>query len=96
MPSRNAVYEERNRLVALISKVFPSCIGIDEKEEEGWQHVIYVDLPTGQCSWHIPDFQLEHFSHLDIIDVEYDGHTTEEKYQRIENLTTEMINQLFA
>jgi hypothetical protein len=34
--------------------------------------LVYIQLPTGQISWHMPGFPSP-----------YDGHTTEEKYQRI-------------
>ena len=42
-----AVYAERNQLVAALSKLFPAvryCDGV-------WT-AVYVDLPTGQVSWH--------------------------------------------
>lgn len=40
--------------------------------------VIYIQLPTGQISWHMPEFG-----------VAYDDHTTEEKYDRIEQYVRE-------
>lgn len=45
-------------------------VRIDPAEPD-WP-VVYIDLPTGQVSWHMPAFAIE-----------YDGHTTDEKYQRI-------------
>ncbi len=42
-----AVYAERNQLVAALCKLFPAvryCDGV-------WT-AVYVDLPTGQVSWH--------------------------------------------
>ena len=42
-----------------------------DPDEPEWP-VAYIDLPTGQVSWHMPQFAQP-----------YDGHTTEEKYQRI-------------
>lgn len=44
-------------------------VRLDPSEPE-WP-VIYIELPTGQVSWHLP--QHEH---------EWDGHTTAEKYAR--------------
>lgn len=44
---------------------------IDQKEP-AWP-VAFLELPTGQVSWHLPGH-----------DVEWDGHTTEEKFERIE------------
>lgn len=46
-------------------------IRIDSKESE-WP-VAYIELPTGQVSWHLP----QHYK-------EWDGHTTREKYKRIQ------------
>lgn len=43
---------------------------IDPNEPE-WP-VAYIELPTGQVSWHMPQHP-----------VPYDGHSTEEKYERI-------------
>lgn len=43
---------------------------LDPSEPE-WP-VAYIELPTGQVSWHMPQFHKP-----------YDGHTTEEKYRRI-------------
>lgn len=49
---------------------YESGIRIDPNESE-WP-VVYIELPTGQVSWHLPQHTKE-----------YDGHTTEEKYDRI-------------
>lgn len=45
-------------------------IALDPAEPK-WP-VVYIELPTGQVSWHMPAYGGE-----------YDGHTTPEKYQRI-------------
>lgn len=85
--AKNGAYAERNKLVALVSKVFPSCLGrhedTDTSWEDDWRWIVYVTLPTGQCSWHIHDSDLPLFSHLKKGDVQWDGHTTAEKYARI-------------
>jgi hypothetical protein len=49
---------------------FPAGIRIDENDPT-WS-VVYIELPTGQVSWHMPQ-------HV----VDWDGHDTEVKYQRI-------------
>lgn len=82
----DAVYEERDRLVALISSLYPSYIAIDEDSEDGFKNVVYIETPEGQLSWHIADKEVPLFSHLVVKDNNWDGHTTEEKYERIENL----------
>lgn len=49
---------------------FPVGIAIDPKEPD-WP-VVYIELPTGQVSWHMP-------RHIR----EWDGHDTAEKYNRV-------------
>ncbi len=55
--------------------------GYDLKPEalDGLRLVAYIELPTGQVSWHMREY-----------DIEYDGHTTEEKFDRI----TEYANKV--
>jgi len=46
------------------------------------------DGPTGQMTWHIHDSELPMFDHLGRASVNtWDGHTTEEKYERLAELT---------
>ena len=49
---------------------YPTGIRIDPNEPE-WP-VVYIELPTGQVSWHMPQHSEE-----------WDGHSTEEKFERI-------------
>lgn len=44
---KDRAYFKRNMLVSLVSKVFPSSIGIHEGDdwERDWRHIIYVNLP---------------------------------------------------
>jgi hypothetical protein len=51
--------------------------------DEAWHGCIYIDLPTGQASWHFHDSEAHLFAHLPPYDGEWDGHTTEEKYERM-------------
>jgi hypothetical protein len=57
---------------------YPTGIGMDDKEPD-WP-VVYIELPTGQVSWHMPPHP-----------VPYDGHTTREKYSRC-RLFSESVN----
>lgn len=81
-------YHERNQLVALLSRMYPS--GIKRTEIDGWDPewhgCVYIDLPTGQASWHYHDRESYLFADLLGYAGEWDGHTTDEKYQRIEKL----------
>lgn len=87
---KDAAYEERNRLVAALTKRFPAYLArhpeYDESWEDDWRWIVFVDLPTGQVSWHIHDSERHRFAHLRVDANRWDGHTTEEKYQRLEAL----------
>ena len=54
---KDDAYLERNRVVAALAKLFPS--GIERTAIEGWSEdwhsCVYIDLPTGQVSWHYHD-----------------------------------------
>lgn len=82
---RDVAYEERNRVVALLAALFPSGkakTAIEGWDEE-WHNCVYIDLPTGQISFHYHDDHAHLFAHVSKHHVEWDGHTTEEKYGRV-------------
>lgn len=81
METIDKVYNERNRVVAALSKLFPASIEIDPKEPE-WK-VVIIDIPTGQVSWHVAKHEMHMFAHLEHGKREWDGHDTEEKYRRL-------------
>ena len=98
---KDAAYLERNQLVSLLSKLFPS--GIKRTAIEGWSDdwhgCVYIDLPTGQASGHYHDSQAYLFAHLPPYAGEWDGHDTEQKYERIANAmpaqdVTELVEAL--
>lgn len=85
--AKDNAYSERDHLVAALSKCFPSWLGRHEGEwEDDWRWIVYINISIGQVSWHIHDSELPLFSHLQIGPEKWDGHTTEEKYQRMEDL----------
>jgi len=83
--ARDGAYTERNRLVAFLASIYPS--GVKKTAipgwDEAWHGCVYIDLPTGQASWHFHDSEAHLFAHLPPYDGEWDGHTTEEKYERL-------------
>lgn len=85
---RDSAYEERNRVVAALASAFPS--GIAQTAIEGWNPdwngCVYVDLPVGQASWHYHISQSHLFSHLRPYNKAWDGHTTAEKYERLDGM----------
>jgi len=102
----NAVYDERNRCVAGMTAMairlgWRTWLGRheplnDPTWDKEWLNVVFIELPTGQVSWHIHDRDLPMFNHvigqifLDPIPT-WDKHTTEEKYQRIAALRDPLV-----
>lgn len=85
----DSVYKERNTLVALLARIYPS--GIKKTAIEGWSpewhNCVYIELPDGsQCSWHYHNRDSYLFEGLPPYEKEWDGHTTENKYFNIEQL----------
>jgi len=85
---KDQAYTERNRCVAMLAALFPSSLERhpedDQEWEDDWRWVVYIDLPTGQASWHIHDSHLRLFDHVARFQGRrWDGHTTEEKYARL-------------
>lgn len=85
----DAVYAERNLCVALIARMaqmqgYPVLLRMND--EPGW-HIVFITLPTGQVSWHFQDSELPLFQGYPVawynVGSEWDGHTTEEKYERV-------------
>ena len=89
--AKDGAYRERNMLVCALTKVFPSWLArhpeTDTEWENDWRWIIFVQLPTGQASWHIHDSERAMFDHLPVGMNSWDGHTNDEKYQRIAALT---------
>lgn len=89
----NKVYAERNLCVALIAdlaKGHKINVGIkthpqdDPDWDPEWMHILFIDLPiVGQISWHLHISEIENFPGLPEYQGTWDGHTTEEKYDRI-------------
>ncbi len=88
---KDQAYSERNKLLALICKM---AIGlgwkverwIDEEEDDEWQNIVVVYLPTGQASWHIHSSELVCFEWIGLSPNKWDGHTIQEKYERVDKV----------
>jgi hypothetical protein len=82
---KDEAYRERNYLVALLARLFPSGTRRTDISgwDEEWHGCVYVDLPTGQCSWHYHDSHAHLFVNLPAYTKEWDGHTTDQKYDRV-------------
>lgn len=90
---KRAAYEERNRVVAAFAWMAVQAgwkAGISKTSIEGWSDdwhgCVYIDLPTGQVSWHFHDSHAPIFAGLPAYDGRWDGHETPEKYARVSRL----------
>lgn len=85
----DTVYRERAHLVANLSAQYPSSFSYDENEPD-WK-VVLIQLPVvGQVSWHIAPDDMDLFSHVKDGSIKWDGHTTEEKYARLDAFTAHL------
>lgn len=95
MQEKNAAITERDLVLAIASKLATVC-GLEaelwqheeEEWEDEWRNIVAIYLPTGQVTWHIHDSELQYFQHLKPGVNKWDGHSTEEKYQRVKNFVT--------
>jgi hypothetical protein len=91
-PMSEPAYRERARLAAFVASIFPSRICANDPAEPGWP-VLYVETPEGQLSWHLSPGDLDLFDRVPRVNVGdpdepmWDGHTTEEKYERLSRLS---------
>jgi hypothetical protein len=89
-------YRERTRCVAAIAWLALRCglrAGLgrhtpdpDPTWDPEWLAVVYVELPSGQVSWHVPDACRWLFEGLPHFDPGWDGHTLDTKHQRLDEL----------
>lgn len=88
---KDAAYLERNQVVAALAKCFPSGKARTAIEgwSEDWHGCVYIDLPTGQASWHYHDSHARLFNSIPHYLGAWDGHTTEEKYARLAALASQ-------
>jgi len=87
-------YTERNRLVAFLADIFPASVFEDKGDDEtppSSIKTVYIDTPAGQMSWHFMPRDEHLFMHLPDFTGQYDGHTTEEKYRRLDTLGREFV-----
>lgn len=91
---RDGAYRERAQLLAWLAALHPAVRApAPDVDEPGWQILYLRPAAGGQMSWHIAPRDLELFEHVEQVPVDderaqWDGHTTEAKYQRIAELTT--------
>ncbi|MER6607340.1 hypothetical protein ABT282_15860 [Streptomyces sp. NPDC000927] len=85
----DATYRERAHLVAHLAALHPSHIGHTDPNLPDWA-VVTIETPAGQMTWHIAERDMDLFTRVqptNRICRGWDGHTTDEKYQRMRDLT---------
>jgi hypothetical protein len=87
---KHGAYDERNRLVCVLSKLWPAHLSRHPDDDltwdDEWRWIVCLHTPVGQAAWHIKDSEREGFNHLDVRPNDWDGHSTPEKYLRLEAL----------
>lgn len=88
--AKDNAYWERNCVVAMVARLaarMGARVGIARTDIPGWSpdwhNCVYIDLPTGQVSWHYHDSHTYLFSDLPQYSGGWDGHDTPEKYRRV-------------
>lgn len=86
--SKDTAYEERNKLVAVLSKLFPSHLtehpADDPNWDRDWLNIVIIQFPEFQASWHLHRDHLKYFNHLKKGPNTWDGHSTEDKYENLQ------------
>ena len=88
---KDGAYAERNQVVPLLARI---ALAMGWKAgrrptnipgwESAWHGCVWIDLPTGQVSWHYHDSETHLFAALPEYDGPvWDGHTALEKYERV-------------
>lgn len=89
---KDGAYRERNQLVALLARMALELgwmVGVgrhpdsDTTWDSDWRTIVFIDLPTGQASWHFHDSERHLLEGLPPYPGKWDGHTTDEKYDRV-------------
>lgn len=89
---RDGAYRERAQLLSWLAALHPSSTVITaspDVDEDGWQ-LLYLVAGGWQMSWHIHPDDAPLFRHVTVVDVtdpraQWDGHGTEQKYERMRN-----------
>ena len=80
--SPDQAYHDRNLVVQLAAKLAIQCgLKAGIRERQGQWPILYIDLPTGQVSWHIPADEL--IPGLPDFPDSWDGHDLEMKRRRV-------------
>jgi hypothetical protein len=80
-------YRERNDVVlgfAALASRYGWLVGVSHDDRDTCWPVLMIETPFGQMSWHLPKGDLP--SSIPACSKEWDGHNTDEKYNRLRDL----------
>ncbi|MFJ3793835.1 hypothetical protein [Kitasatospora sp. NPDC090091] len=89
---RDGAYRERAHLTAWLAAIHPAVITVaPDIDEPGWQ-LLFIIVGGRQMSWHIHPRDADLYVHVERVPVDdpraqWDGHTTDQKYEAIRGLT---------
>lgn len=91
-----ALYSERAQCVLAFARAARATgcrigFAVDPDAGPTWP-VLFVDLPTGQVSWHFTPADRSRADDVGEYSGAWDGHTTEQKYERLAAWRPEVIN----
>ncbi len=89
-PTLDDVYRDRNLLAQLageLARRLGMTVGIGSDPAEPDWPVLYIDLPTGQISWHLPQAELT--ADFGRYRAAWDGHAVATKHDRIRAFLTD-------
>ena len=81
------IYRERAHLLALLAMDVPALGFTPTDAKDGFSRGLALQIGGRWLTWHIADEDLDLFDHVPFSETfEWDGHTTDEKYEVIRNL----------
>lgn len=91
-PVELTAYQQRDILVALLARVWPSHLArhVGDPWEDDWRNIVCLHTPQGQATFHIHDSELPLFRTLRMEGGDWDGHGSEEKFDRLIRLIAYM------
>lgn len=92
------LYRERAHLLGGYVAMFGGVFSHSDPTTPEWP-VLYIESPKGQLSWHIHPDDQDVFEGLKVPTVDnypWDGHSTEEKYLRVEGLNLMIPKMTYA
>lgn len=90
--SKEDAYFDRNQSVMALARMairLGYCVGLKTDPNEPDWPVLMIDLPTGQVGWHLPKNEI--VGEWPLYEKAWDGHTLEEKRQRLKSFLEEEL-----